>query len=318
MPSSGLPRILVSNDDGVAAPGLRALVKELHAAAFCEFAVSGPSGERSAQSHCITVGKHLHAFDIPIEGAAEAYAVDGSPADSVMLALHGPLLNNPRFDLVVSGINRGDNCGLHVIYSGTVGAAREAACKDVPSLAVSLDSHGARTEEQYRVAATYTISLVKAVLGVLPDVVPRPLLSLRGVVLNVNIPAAMEASELKGLRLCYQGQHCSFPDFQEMSEIDPHFSTANGRVSHELTMGEVKLRAFRNRAGYLRTDERQGSDSWAVQEGWVAVTLVGLVSDIPLTETAAQERLNEKALKAAEVALKAAAKDLSTEVAGLP
>lgn len=66
----------------------------------------------------------MHAFNISVEGATEAFAVDGTPADSVMLALNGPLLKNPSFDLVVSGINRGDNAGLHVIYSGTVGAAR--------------------------------------------------------------------------------------------------------------------------------------------------------------------------------------------------
>jgi len=69
------PRVLVSNDDGVVAPGLRALAHELHLQDFCEFAVSGPMGERSAQSHCITIGKHLHAFNIEVEGASEAFAV---------------------------------------------------------------------------------------------------------------------------------------------------------------------------------------------------------------------------------------------------
>jgi 5'-nucleotidase len=69
------PRVLVSNDDGVVAPGLRALAHELNMQDFCEFAVSGPSGERSAQSHCITIGKHLHAFNIEVEGASEAFAV---------------------------------------------------------------------------------------------------------------------------------------------------------------------------------------------------------------------------------------------------
>jgi 5'/3'-nucleotidase SurE len=69
------PRVLVSNDDGVVAPGLRALAHELHLHDFCEFSVCGPMGERSAQSHCITIGKHLHAFNIEVEGAAEAFAV---------------------------------------------------------------------------------------------------------------------------------------------------------------------------------------------------------------------------------------------------
>lgn len=94
----GLPRILISNDDGISAPGLLALADALHSdqraggSDWCEFAVSGPSGERSAQSHCITVSAHLHAWPIEVPGATEAYAVDGTPADSVMIAIYGPLL----------------------------------------------------------------------------------------------------------------------------------------------------------------------------------------------------------------------------------
>lgn len=103
------PRILISNDDGITAPGLVALAEALRLDGFAAFSVSAPSGERSAQSHCISIGKHLHAWELPVAGADEAFAVDGTPADSVMLATQGPLLRDPRFNLVVSGINRGDN-----------------------------------------------------------------------------------------------------------------------------------------------------------------------------------------------------------------
>lgn len=123
------PRVLVSNDDGIHAPGLRALVAALVAADFCSVFVAAPSSERSASSHCITLTRYLSCAHEPIEGVEASFAVDGTPADSVMLALNSDLFT-PRqrdFDLVVSGINRGDNCGLHVIYSGTVAAAREAA-----------------------------------------------------------------------------------------------------------------------------------------------------------------------------------------------
>eukprot|EP00879_Flechtneria_rotunda_P029967 GHRR01032442.1.p1 GENE.GHRR01032442.1~~GHRR01032442.1.p1 ORF type:complete len:202 (+),score=39.37 GHRR01032442.1:884-1489(+) len=123
------PRVLVSNDDGINAPGLRALVTALHEANFCDVHVCAPSGERSAQSHAITLGRYLSCYPSDVSGAVQAFAVDGTPADSVMLALNSPVFQNPQFDLVASGINRGDNCGLHVTYSGTVGAAREAACK---------------------------------------------------------------------------------------------------------------------------------------------------------------------------------------------
>lgn len=86
------PHVLISNDDGVNAPGLVALAARLREEDFCDFTVCGPSGERSAQSHSINIHKPLHAFPIPVRGAREAWAVDGTPADSVMLALYGSLL----------------------------------------------------------------------------------------------------------------------------------------------------------------------------------------------------------------------------------
>jgi 5'-nucleotidase len=234
-----------------------------------------------------------------------------------MIALHGPLLSNPAFDLVVSGINRGDNCGLHVIYSGTVGAAREAACKDVPALAFSLDNYKARTEEQYTAAARYAVCIIKATLGILPGALPRPLLSLKGYVVNFNFPGdKYEESGYKGLHLCFQGQHCSFPDFQEV-DVDPHFSAANGHGGeHEVHAGKVTMRAFRNAAGMLRTDTREGSDSWAVAEGWIAVTPVGLRSDVPLNDSEAASRVNAELGEALCVIMNSVAAELKVKVAG--
>lgn len=241
-----------------------------------------------------------------------------------MIALYGPLLSNPSFDLVVSGINRGDNCGLHVIYSGTVGAAREAACKDVPALAFSLDNHAARAEEQYLSAAKYAVCIIKATLGILPGAIPRPFFSLKGYVVNINFPGEKYDANYTGLHLCFQGQHCSFPDFQEV-EADPHFSTANGTHGHggeeghhEIHAGNVVMRAFRNAAGMLRTDTREGSDSWAVARGWVSVTPVGLTSDIPLTFSDAVSREDKELREALGVMLKSVAAELKVKVAGLP
>ena len=77
------PRVLISNDDGITAPGLVALAEAIRLDGFAAFSVSAPSGERSAQSHCISIGKHLHAWELPVPGADEAFAVDGTPADSV-------------------------------------------------------------------------------------------------------------------------------------------------------------------------------------------------------------------------------------------
>ncbi|KAI3433656.1 hypothetical protein D9Q98_003465 [Chlorella vulgaris] len=306
------PRLLISNDDGITAPGLRALTAALHQDDFCTFAVSAPAGERSAQSHCISIGKSLHAWSLDVEGAEEAYAVDGTPADSVMIALYGPLLVSPSFQLVVSGINRGDNCGLHVIYSGTVGAAREAACKDVPSIAVSLDNYLARTEDQYAAAATYTVALCKAVLGILPP--PGGgrhafgASHLSGHVVNVNVPKGA-LSDIRGLYLAHQGQHCHFPDFQEL-EAD-----AEVQAGH---VGAVTLRVFRNAAGSLRGDLSEGCDSWAVGQGWVSVTPICLRSDMPLTAAAAAQREQQQVLLTLAAAMQAAARSLGAKVAGLP
>jgi 5'-nucleotidase len=250
-----------------------------------------------------------------VEGAQEAFAVDGSPADSVMLALNSEMLQNPSFDLVVSGINRGDNCGLHVIYSGTVGAAREAACKDVAALAFSLDSWTARSEEQYAAAATYAVAIIRATLGLLPGIAPS-LPALRGVVINVNVPGG-ELAAIRGLHLCWQGQHCSFPEYRDV-DVDPHFGRDNGHQHAELKAGAVTVRAFRNAAGRLRGDERQGTDSWAVAQGFVAVTPLGLVSDIPLTPAAAAGRAREEAVQAVSQVMRAAASALGVQAAGTP
>ncbi|KAK9819796.1 hypothetical protein WJX72_002469 [[Myrmecia] bisecta] len=208
------PCVLVSNDDGVNAPGLRALVSALHEADCFDIVVLGPDRERSAQSHAISMGKPLTCTPINVEGVLEAFAVDGTPADSVMLALNSDVFKDKQIDLVVSGLNRGDNCGLHVIYSGTVGAAREATCKRVMAVAVSLDNHQARAVGDYQAAAVYTVAVLKAILGLLPgstDIRQQ----LVGCTVNVNVPGGSHAS-IKGLHLTHQGTACVFPAFAEV------------------------------------------------------------------------------------------------------
>jgi 5'-nucleotidase len=309
------PRILISNDDGVSAPGLRQLVAAIHGENdFCSFSVSGPVGERSAQSHCITVTKHIHVVDIEVDGAEEAYAVDGTPADSVMLALYGPLMKKkdgavaPQFELVVSGINRGDNCGLHVIYSGTVAAAREAACKDVPAVAFSLDNYRARAQPQFEAAAACAVAFVRAMLGTLPGTSPSTLHTFAGYVINVNIPG-VPLEEIKGFYLARQGQHCVFPNFVDV-EPDAHFDGGGDG-------GRTGLRAFRNGAGFVRTDTTPGTDSWAMHHGWVAVTALGLQQDVPMSSAAAAGRTDARLMADLAAVAAAAAAHLGKEVAGV-
>jgi 5'-nucleotidase len=126
------PLILVSNDDGYRANGINALRSAL--SEFAEVIVCAPEIEQSATSHALSVHRALRLF----EPAPGVFSVDGTPADCVYIALHGKTRLLPRWpDMVVSGVNHGVNLGDDVFYSGTVAAAREAALKGIPALAVS-------------------------------------------------------------------------------------------------------------------------------------------------------------------------------------
>lgn len=163
------PLILVTNDDGVHAPGIKALAGAL--AALGEVHVVAPDREVSACGQSLTLKHPLRAEKIQ----DQVYSVDGTPADCVNLALVKLLPRRP--DLVVSGINRGANLGEDVFYSGTVGGAREGTFFRVPSMAVSL---AARTESDFSQAAAVAVKLAGMVLEKgLPE---RTLL-------NVNVPA---------------------------------------------------------------------------------------------------------------------------------
>jgi 5'-nucleotidase len=170
------PLILVTNDDGVHAPGLRALVATLDA--LGEVHVVAPDREVSACSQSLTLKHPLRAENVE----PRVHAVDGTPADCVNLALVKLLPRRP--ELVVSGINRGANLGEDVFYSGTVGGAREGTFFGVPSLAVSL---AARAETDFRQAAEFAARLAGLILEKgLPE---RTLL-------NVNVPPGRPAGAM--------------------------------------------------------------------------------------------------------------------------
>jgi 5'-nucleotidase len=170
------PLILLCNDDGHRAAGLKALRREL--AAFAEVVVCAPERNQSAISHALTLHQVLRLRQV----ADQHFAVEGTPADAVYVALYpssGVLERTP--DLVVSGINRGPNLGVDVNYSGTVAAAREAALRGLAAVALSCD-----VEADLTAAAELGAAFVRAVLGELDSVGggrDAPLL------LNVNIPA---------------------------------------------------------------------------------------------------------------------------------
>ena len=169
--------ILVTNDDGVYAPGILALSNAMHNVG--EVHVVAPLAEKSAVGHAITVSDPLRVTKADRNGQFFGYAVNGTPADCVKIAVKCILNKKP--DLVISGINQGSNTATNVIYSGTVSAAAEGVILGIPSIAVSLTSFS-RQEFDYAAKVALQVSLQVLKKG-LP---PRTLL-------NVNVPAIPEA-----------------------------------------------------------------------------------------------------------------------------
>ena len=126
--------ILISNDDGIFAPGIAALVQAF-ARAGHEVYVAAPDAQRSAASHSMTLSQPLQAKEVSLPGAVRAWAVSGTPVDCVKLAL---ACLCPQVQAVISGVNHGYNAGSDVLYSGTVAAAMEGALAGLPAMAVSL------------------------------------------------------------------------------------------------------------------------------------------------------------------------------------
>jgi 5'-nucleotidase len=179
------PEILITNDDGIHAPGLLALHRALQAVGRVQMVA--PDEERSAFGHAITMSNPLRTAKYSEHGEPLGTAVSGTPADCVKLAVNTLLERPPR--LIVSGINPGPNTGTNVLYSGTVSAATEGTILGIPSLAVSLDLSGAKAD--FTAAAAWAVTFARWILGQgLPE----------GVLLNVNVPA-LGLREIKGLRV---------------------------------------------------------------------------------------------------------------------
>jgi len=169
-------RVLVSNDDGVESPGIRALAEALEP--LGEVWVVAPDREQSAASHAISLHRPLRVHRL----GERRFAVDGTPTDCVYLAMNH-ILKDRRPDLVVSGINRGANLADDVTYSGTVAAAMEGAFFKLPAVAISLASKSHRYD--FGPAAAFARSLVGAVMARPP---PQGALLPAGALLNVNVP----------------------------------------------------------------------------------------------------------------------------------
>lgn len=188
----GLPLILLTNDDGIFAPGINAIRAEMEKIEGLEVWAVAPDRERSASGHAITMYRPLFPLNADIPGAtAPCYSVTGTPADAAKLAIDELLPRRP--DLVISGINRGPNLGTDLFYSGTVAAAREGPIVGIPAIAASLDSW---TSLDYGAAARFTAQLA---LQVLKEGIPP------GTMLNVNVPGLPEA-DMQGVRITTMGR----------------------------------------------------------------------------------------------------------------
>lgn len=163
--------LLLVNDDGIHAPGIRALCAAA-AAKGHRVSVCAPDRERSAASHCITLRQPLHVERVDFPGADVAYAVDGSPADCARMGVY--LV--PGVDLVLSGVNNGSNLGGACVYSGTVGAATEASMSGVPAIAVSQCAYNS---DDYSASTRIAVEMLDWVAAH-----PLP----RGAIYNLNVP----------------------------------------------------------------------------------------------------------------------------------
>jgi len=182
------PRVLITNDDGIYSKGIHALCGRLKR--HCELHVVAPESEQSAAAHSITMSEPLRIKPFFKNRKQFGYAVSGTPADCVKIAIRAILKKRP--DIVVSGINLGPNVGYSVLYSGTVSGAREGAIFGIPSVAVSLATF---KDPDYEYASAFTSRLVRLLYEKgLP----------KGVFLNVNIPACGETFR-RGVRITRQG-----------------------------------------------------------------------------------------------------------------
>ncbi|KAG6435550.1 hypothetical protein SASPL_100424 [Salvia splendens] len=197
--NSDRPTVMVTNDDGIDAPGLQALVRALVSSDQFQVFVSAPEREQSAVSHSSTVLTVMHAKPVEIDGAI-AFAVSGTPADCTSLGISKALFTSVP-DLVISGINKGSNCGYHIIYSGTVAGAREAFLHNIPAVSLSYDWYGRggrRSADDYELAAEACLPIISGILAeIRKNTYPR------NSFLNINVPA--DVVNHKGYRLTKPG-----------------------------------------------------------------------------------------------------------------
>lgn len=230
-------RILITNDDGIKAPGIIALAKEI--SKNHEVTVVAPREQKSAASHSISIHNPIKIREEKIDGLdCKAYSVVGTPADCTQAGLS---LLCENIDLVISGINRGLNCGTDILYSGTVSAAVEGAIYGVPSIAMSMEVDWEKYDEDYGKAAKWACKIL--------DIVQGEYLR-KDVVINVNVPNVNE-DKIMGVRVCRIGKSTYKTQYILVEENEDKIYKTTG------TRNEI---------------EEDDSDLYYLSKGYVTVT----------------------------------------------
>lgn len=248
------PVILVTNDDGITAPGIVALVEAVKH--LGKVVVVAPDKPQSGMGHAITVGQPLRMHPVHSFEGVEAWQCSGTPVDCVKLAVDKVLHRKP--DICLSGINHGANHSISVLYSGTMSAALEASIEGIPSIGFSL--HDWNIEADFTGAQKYAAILVPQLLKKKFD---------KHLCLNVNIPK-VPVELLKGLKVCRQAYAKYEEKFDERR--DP-----NGRKYYWLT------------GDFLNFDKGKDTDVWALEHNYVSVVPV----QFDLTNHAIKEKLEQ-------------------------
>lgn len=254
--------LLISNDDGIFALGVRTLANTL-AEAGHQITVVCPDRERSATGHGLTLHDPIRAqrVDATFHSSIEAWACSGTPSDCVKLAL-GALLEQPP-DMVLSGINHGSNLGTDVLYSGTVSAAMEGVIEGIPSIAFSLSSY---SSQSFQPAADFARSLLSQL-----SQHPLPHLAL----LNINVPA-VPADEIAGVVMTRQGVRRYFDTFEKRT--DPRGKTyywLAGEVLQEVSETELEqagMSGLKASGGDVEWFRKTPTDVQVIRQNYITIT----------------------------------------------
>ena len=238
MAAAAKPTILVVNDDGITAPGIKALIETMQE--IGNVVVVAPDSPQSGMGHAITIGKPLRLDKVDLYEGVEMYKCSGTPVDCVKLAVN-VVFKGKKPDLCVSGINHGLNNSINVLYSGTMSAAVEGAIESIPSIGFSLDDF--TLEADFSPAKKYIKQIAEQVLN---HGLPQATL------LNVNFP---NTKEIKGIKICRQANAKWAEEFDE--RLDPH-----------------KRKYYWLTGVFQVNDQGEDTDVWALEHQYVSVVPV--------------------------------------------